>query len=94
MPADLPPQPAIECPAAVHVDAAGADAVLRMMQDRLPGTKFVSAAPAPLCGLIALSTESGNTVFTDKAGRYFVIGLMLDTATGRTLDGTKQLNRD
>jgi hypothetical protein len=92
MTADLPPQAVMECPAEVRMDKAGSQEVLAAMRQKLPGTKFVSAAPAPICGMVMLTTDTGNTVFTDKAGRYFVIGLMLDTATGRTLDGTKQLN--
>lgn len=95
MPIDMPPAPpAWVCPASAVVSAADAAKVLRDMRGKLPGTVFVEASPAPLCGMVTLTTDSGNTLFTDKSGRYFVVGLMLDTATGRTLDETKQLNRD
>lgn len=63
-----------------------ADQVLIALQSTLSGTKFQKAWPAEIPGLVALQLENGEIAYTDKSARYFFIGLVLDTTTGRGLD--------
>lgn len=86
-------QPPIQhaCQAQQQVSQQQADSLLLSMQEKLPGTAFVSASPSALCGLVVLHTDKGNDIFTDKYGRYFVVGLMIDSATGATLNGEYKL---
>lgn len=57
--------------------------MLAAMRGKLPRTVIKAAKPSVVCGLIELQLENGNVAFTDKSGRYFIMGLMMDTATGR-----------
>lgn len=57
--------------------------MLATVRGKLPRTHIRSARPSPMCGLVELQLENGNVAFTDKSARYFIMGLMLDTATGR-----------
>ena len=91
MPIDIPPAVQVQCaPAAASVTAAEAQAALEALRASLKSTRFVSAWPAALPGMVAVKLESGEVGYTDKSGRYFLFGLVLDTATGNALD--KQLD--
>ena len=87
MPVDLPP-----CPPAYVVTQQSAQTTLRDMKQRLPNTIATSAAPSPVCGLTEVQLENGNTLYVDKTGRYLILGLMVDMQTGRTINGSLELN--
>lgn len=72
-----------------RVSQGDADAALARLQASMKATRFTAAWPAELPGLIAVRLDSGEVAYTDKTGRYFIFGLILDTATGAALD--KQL---
>lgn len=76
-------------PAQSEVSAEQAQVALARLQGVLPSTRFVAAWPAQLPGFVAVKLESGEVGYTDKGGRYFIFGLVIDTATGQALD--KQL---
>lgn len=85
----LPPPstPAIHAPAcAPTLTAAEAAHVLSNISKAIPGTKFVAAWPACVPGLVALKLVDGSVAYTDKNARYLVLGLVLDTLTGKALD--------
>lgn len=92
MPVDVPVAvPVLSAPAATSaaISQAQADAALANLRASLKGTRFVAAWPSAFPGLIAVRLDSGEVGYTDKTGRYFVFGLVIDTATGSALD--KQL---
>jgi len=91
MPVDIPPAVQVQqcAPATATVTQEQAQAALESLRASLKSTRFVAAWPAALPGLIAVKLESGEVGYTDKSGRYFIFGLVLDTATGSALD--KQL---
>lgn len=76
--------------AAPAVTEQQAQVALAQIQGALPRTRFTAAWPAQFPGLVALQMDDGRVGYTDKNGRYFVFGLILDTATGQALD--KQLD--
>lgn len=67
-----------------------ADAALAIMQSVLRGTKFLSAKPSSVPGLVVLQMENGKVAYTDKSARYFIVGVVFDTVTGEGLDGQMQ----
>lgn len=69
-----------------RVSSAEAQHALESLSIALPKTKFDSAWPAALPGLIAIRLSDGSVGYTDKSGRYLILGLVLDTATGGALD--------
>ena len=85
----LPPpeQPAAIAPAcASSLTQAEADRARERIAGVLPRTRFVEAWPACLPGYVALKLEDGSVAYTDKNGRYLVLGLVFDTSTGKALD--------
>jgi hypothetical protein len=91
VPVDIPPAVQVQqcAPATATVTQEQAQAALAALRASLKSTRFVAAWPAALPGMVAVKLESGEVGYTDKTGRYFVFGLVLDTATGNALD--KQL---
>jgi hypothetical protein len=88
MPAALPPT-VITAPAPVAagvVTQAEADQVLLAISATLKKTRFLKAWPSAVPGLIALQMEDGKVAYCDKSARYFILGVVLDTATGAGLD--------
>ncbi len=69
-----------------RVSQAVADKALASLSQTLPKTGFRKAWPAGLPGLVAVELSDGRTAYTDRTGRYLVIGLIFDTATGVALD--------
>lgn len=86
MPFDVP-----VCPPALQVSPAQAEQTLQALRQALPATGFTEASPAPICGLVAVKLSNGNYAYVDKSGRYFILGLLVDTATGATFDGKLEL---
>jgi hypothetical protein len=89
MAAAAPPPVAVVMPAA---EASGrltqleADQVLERLQSTLRATRFLKAWPAAVPGLVALELENGQVAYADKSARYFLMGVVFDTATGKGLD--------
>jgi len=90
-PLDIPPAVQVQqcAPAAATVTEKEAQTALEGLRASLKSTRFVAAWPSTFPGLVAVKLESGEVGYTDKSGRYFFFGLVLDTATGTALD--KQL---
>lgn len=85
----LPPpeQPAAISPACVPVlSQTDADLARERIAAAIPSTKFTSAWPACLPGFVALRLEDGSVAYTDKFGRYLVLGLVFDISSGQALD--------
>lgn len=78
-----------QAPAPARVTPEQAQQALVTLQSTIQATRFVAAWPAELPGFVAVELESGEVGYTDKSGRYFILGLVFDTATGQALD--KQL---
>ena len=72
--------------ASAALSQAEADAALARLRGAMPGTQFDSAKPSVMPGLIVLRLSNGKVAYTDKAGRYFIVGLIFDTQTGAALD--------
>jgi hypothetical protein len=68
------------------VSLADAQVVLKAATAAFPRTTFEAAWPACFPGLVALRMSSGAVAYTDKSARYLVLGLILDSATGKALD--------
>lgn len=62
------------------------DSALTQIRQALPNTKIVRAWAAQLPGLVAVELEDGKVAYTDRKGRYLILGVVLDTATGGALD--------
>lgn len=76
------PAPAVSglaSPAEVQSALAGVRAAF-------PRTRFDSAWASPAAGLVALRLGNGQVAYTDKFGRYLMLGLILDSTTGIALD--------
>ena len=67
-----------------QAQAAGAVSALRK---NLPNTSVSSAAPSEAPGLIKLGLPNGQYAYTDKDGRYLIVGVVIDAKTGKALDG-------
>lgn len=59
---------------------------LAAVRSAFPRTRFDSAWPAAAAGLVALRLGNGEVAYTDKRGRYLMLGLILDSQTGTALD--------
>lgn len=68
------------------VSAKEAERALVQLQGNLKSTRFLKSWPSEFPGLIAVEMDNGRVGYTDKTGRYFILGLVLDTATGAALD--------
>lgn len=84
---DLPPS-AIHAPAPMsRVTAADAQRALERLRAANPGTVYVSAEPSQVPGLIKLILGDGKLAYTDKSGRYLIVGVIFDMTEGKALDG-------
>ena len=52
----------------------------------MPSTQFESIAPSEMPSLYVLKTEEGEAMYTDAAGRYIYMGLILDLNKWKFLD--------
>lgn len=68
-------------------------AAFQRIKLRLASTRFKSARPSQICGLVQLEMEGGKLAYTDLNGRYFILGLALDTQTGSPADAQAQVDR-
>lgn len=83
-PPQLPPLP----PAIVRVvTQEDANLALQRLRAKQAGTPFISARPAAVPGLVAVTMEGGRVGYTDIAGRYYIVGVAFDLQTGQALDG-------
>lgn len=87
----LPPPANIVAPVAqgaacAVLTPAQAQSALRRLSARLKATRFVSAAPSAVPGLVVVRTAEGQVGYTDGEGRYFIVGVVFDTLTGEALD--------
>ena len=64
-----------------------------VIKSRLASTSFKSAKASEVCGLLRLEMADGKIAYTDKTGRYFILGLLLDTKTGSPADASIQVDR-
>ena len=98
--ADIPmplqdPRPAI----AASIAACGAttaeqvQAAFLKIKLRLASTRFKSARASQICGLIQLEMDGGKTAYADLNGRFFILGLALDTQTGSPADAQTKVDR-
>ncbi len=62
------------------------------LKSRLAGTSFISAKASQVCGFIRVDMADGKVAYADRTGRYFILGMVLDTQTGGPADGSKQLD--
>lgn len=84
---DLPPS-AIHAPAPVsRVTVADAQRALERLRASNPGTTYVSAEPSSVPGLVKLTLAGGKLAYTDKSGRYLIMGVIFDMTVGKALDG-------
>jgi Disulfide bond isomerase protein N-terminus len=82
-----PEQPAaIALACAPVLSQADADLARERIAGTLSATKFTAAWPATLPGFVALRLEDGSVAYTDKYGRYLVLGLVFDVSNGKALD--------
>lgn len=91
---DLPPS-ALHAPAAVlQVTPAEAHRAFERLQKANPGTKFLSAEPSQVPGLIKLRLANGQLAYADKSGRYLILGVVFDMTAGQALDGALDAKPD
>lgn len=89
------PSPALEPPTCGPVSTANtlqvSNADLQQALTRLraanPGTTFVNAEPSTVPGLIKLTLGGGKLAYSDKSGRYLLVGVVFDMSIGTALDG-------
>lgn len=77
-------------PSSVVATAQEVEIALLNIRKALPKTTFVNAWPAALPGFIAVQLSDGSVAYTDKTGRYLILGLIIDSHKGEILD--KQLD--
>ena len=75
--------------AGAHAASSDTDAVLAMLKQKYPGTAFSSVAPAPVKGLYEV-VMGRKIAYTDKSGRYFVYGSVVDMQTSDDLTAARQ----
>lgn len=63
-----------------------AEVARQRLTQALPNTKIARARPASLPGLVQLELEDGKIAYTDRTGRYLILGVIFDTVTGSALD--------
>ena len=59
---------------------------LRKLQGKMPSTAFKSIESTPIKGLFAVKTAGNKVFYTDKEAKYFIAGIIFDTATGKSLN--------
>jgi len=74
------------CPGSGTIEAHEVQAAFIQLQQRFPRTEFKEAWAACAPGLIAVRLSNGELAYTDKSGRYLILGLVFDSATGQALD--------
>jgi thiol:disulfide interchange protein DsbC len=75
--------------AGAHAAPSESDAVLATLKQKYPGTSFASVAPAPVKGLYEV-VMGRKVAYTDKSGRYFVYGSVVDMQTHDDLTAVRQ----
>jgi hypothetical protein len=80
--APIPP-PAIVRPAT----QPQANAALEALRKRQTGTPFQGARPSEVPGLVTILLPDGKVAYSDISGRYYIVGVVFDLATGKALDG-------
>lgn len=65
---------------------AEAQAALENIRKAFPRTRFESAWPSALPGFVGLRLGNGDVAYTDKKGRYLMLGLVIDSVAGTVLD--------
>lgn len=66
--------------------SAEVQSALAGVRGAFPRTRFDEAWASPVPGLVALRLGNGQVAYTDKQGRYLLLGLILDSKTGIALD--------
>jgi hypothetical protein len=69
------------------VTALDIEFALKRLRAANPATEFIKGAPSAMPGLIKLTLEGGKLAYTDKSGRYLIVGVIFDMALSRALDG-------
>ena len=91
MPAMLPSlPPAVIAPApaaAGRVTVQEAQQALDLLRKEVPGTVFVSAKLSQVPGLVLLTLAGGKLAYSDKSGRYLILGVIFDMSEGKAIDG-------
>lgn len=64
--------------------ANSALAALRKLQ---VGTPFKGARPSEVPGIVTILLPDGKVAYSDISGRYYIVGVVFDLATGKALDG-------
>ena len=70
------------------------DSAYAVIKGRLASTPFKGARLSEVCGLIRLEMDGGKTAYTDKTGKYFILGLVLDLDTGSPADGAAEFEKE
>lgn len=65
---------------------ADANSARKNIGQALPKTKIVNAKPSSLPGMVMLELEDGKVAYTDRTGRYLLLGVVFDTVAGKALD--------
>lgn len=64
-----------------------ASAALKALKRRQVGTPFQGARPSEVPGLVTILLPDGKVAYSDISGRYYIVGVVFDLATGKALDG-------
>lgn len=80
----MPPEPPALVRPATAQEASRAAERVRL---RLKGTPILDASASEVPGLVRLVLPEGKVAYTDKEGRYYIMGIVFDLSTGQALDG-------
>lgn len=88
IPLDMPNKTKIAPSAVVSYQTTLTPAqVLKKMQEALPNTKIVGISKSEaLPYMYVLQLENGSIAYTDLNGKYYFLGIIFDTYTGKALD--------
>jgi thiol:disulfide interchange protein DsbC len=75
--------------AGAQAAASESDAVLATLKQQYPATAFTSVAPAPVQGLYEV-VMGRKIAYTDRSGRFFVYGSVVDMRTHDDLTAARQ----
>lgn len=64
-----------------------ASAALAALRKRQVGTPFQGARSSEVPGLVTILLPEGKVAYSDISGRYYIVGVVFDLATGKALDG-------
>lgn len=85
LPNEEPVRVVVAAPAAA-TQPTDTERALTNVRSAFPRTRFDAAWPSGFPGLVALRLGNGDVAYTDKNGRYLMLGLIFDSATGTVLD--------